>query len=164
MRQQVAAAQDDPEAWVPLLNQLIGERWSELNQALMALVAANASRWTPRRSTDSISRRIALQNHLYGMQREIEQLAPWLVLLNQPPALFTRPDGPPAIRDGLASAARGLADCAQCLKKLSRICTRPAWRTCKVSATWPVLIPKRAGGARASPKNYPLPGWPLTIC
>jgi len=98
MRQQIAAAKDDVETWKPLLNQLIGVRWSELNQALMALVAAN----TGTLDADALhALHLAAdrtQHHLYNMQREIEQLAPWLALLSHSPALFTRPDGPPAIQ------------------------------------------------------------------
>ena len=99
IRQQVAAAQNDSEAWVPLLNQLIGERWNELNQALMALVASNASTLDADALESLGLAADRAQNHLYGMQREMDQLVPWLALLNQPPALFTHPAAPPALRE-----------------------------------------------------------------
>ena len=122
MRQQVVAAQNDSEAWVPLLNQLIGERWNELNQALMALVAANASTL----DADALNKlRLAAdrtQHHLYGIQREIEQLAPWLVLMSQPPALFARPAGPPAIREAW-QALRAALPTAPMLEEIESVCT-----------------------------------------
>ncbi|MCJ7549926.1 MAG: hypothetical protein MUQ30_09625, partial [Anaerolineae bacterium] len=99
IRQQVAAVQNDSAAWGPLLNQLIGERWNELNQALVALVASDASTLDAD-VLDSLGLAAdRVQNHLYGMQREVDQLAPWLSLLNQPPALFTHPTAPPALRE-----------------------------------------------------------------
>ena len=98
MRQQITAAHDEVETWVPLLNQLIGQRWSELNHALMTLIAANAGALDADALNQLNLAADRTQHHLYNMQREIEQLAPWLELLIHSPALFTRPDGPPAIR------------------------------------------------------------------
>jgi cyclic beta-1,2-glucan synthetase len=99
MRQQVAAAQNDSAAWALLLDQLIGERWNELNQALMTLVTSNTSML----DADALERlglaADRVQNHLYGMQREMDQLTPWLSLLNQPPAQFTHPAASPALRE-----------------------------------------------------------------
>ena len=64
----------------------------------MALIAANASALDADALNQLQLAADRTQHHLYNMQREIEQLAPWLELLIQPPALFARPDGPPAIR------------------------------------------------------------------
>jgi len=122
MRQNVAAAQNDSEAWVPLLNQLIGERWNELSEALMALVASNAGAL----DADTLNK-LSLaadrtRNHLYGLQREIKQLAPWLLLMSRPPALFARPDGPPAIREAWQALRAGLPS-APMLEDIGSVCT-----------------------------------------
>jgi cyclic beta-1,2-glucan synthetase len=120
MRQQISAAHDEPETWLTLLNQLIGQRWSELNQALMTLIAANTL------DADALNQlQIAAdrtQHHLYNMQREIEQLAPWLELLNQPPALFANPDGPPAIHTAWQALCAALPT-APLLEDIESVCT-----------------------------------------
>nr|MBP7687213.1 hypothetical protein [Thermoflexales bacterium] len=122
MRQQISAAHDQPETWVPLLNQLIGQQWRELNHALMALIAANASAL----DADALSQlQLAAdrtQHHLYNMQRDIEQLAPWLEMLIHPPALFTRPDGPAAIHTAWLALGAALPT-APILEDIPSVCT-----------------------------------------
>ncbi|MGC9396239.1 MAG: GH36-type glycosyl hydrolase domain-containing protein [Anaerolineae bacterium] len=131
MRQQVIAAQNDTGAWAPLLNQLIGEGWDDLSRALMGLVTSNNGAL----DTDALDRlNLAAdraQHHLYGMQREMEQLTPWLALLNQPPALFASPDAPRALREAWEALCAALPPapileeiaptCANGLAALSRL-------------------------------------------
>ena len=62
-----------------------------------------------------------VQNHLYGMQREIEQLSPCAIVLNQRPELFARPDAASRHPRRLASVARRLADRAE-LEEMGRVC------------------------------------------
>ena len=99
MRQQVITGQNDSDFWAPLLDQLIRENWTELNQMLMALVASETSTL----DADAL-RNLGLaadrtQYHLYSMQRGIDQLMPWRALLNQPPAQFIHPAAPLALRE-----------------------------------------------------------------
>jgi len=122
MRQDVVAAQNDSETGVPLLNQLIGERWIELNQALMALVSSNAGAL----DSDTLHK-LSLAadrtaNHLYGIQHEIEQLAPWLALMSQPPALFARSAGPLPIREAWQALRAGLPTAPR-LEEIGSVCT-----------------------------------------
>ena len=56
------------------------------------------------------------------MQREIGQLSPALLFVNQPPRLFTRPDAPPAIRDAW-QALRDALPTAPSLEEMGRVCT-----------------------------------------
>ncbi|MHB1319823.1 MAG: glucoamylase family protein, partial [Anaerolineae bacterium] len=122
MRQQIDAARSDPEAWLPLLSQLLGERWSALNQALVTLIAANAGALT----ADALNQlRLAAdrtQHHLYTLQREIEQLTPWLALLAQAPAIIRQPDGPPALQAAWQALRAGFP-VAPALDEIAGICT-----------------------------------------
>ena len=120
MRQQISAAHDEVETWVPLLNELIGQRWSELNRALMALIATNVLDADALNQLQMAADRT--QHHLYNMQREIEQLAPWLELMIQPPALFARPDGPPAIHTAWGALCAALP-AAPPLEDVESVCT-----------------------------------------
>ncbi len=122
MRQQIIAARDAPEAWLPLLQQLLGEQWNTLNQALMTLITANAGAL----DTDALNllnlAADRTQHHVYNMQRELTQLAPWLALLSQPPALFTRADGPPAIHTAWQTLCAALPT-APLLEEIDAVCT-----------------------------------------
>ncbi len=97
MRQQIRTAQKTPESWFGLLNQLSGESWIELNRTLMSFVMANSNELEVEQLNQLNLAADRTQNHLYGMQREIEQLAPWLTFLHHPPALMERADGPPEL-------------------------------------------------------------------
>ncbi|RPI62069.1 MAG: cellobiose phosphorylase, partial [Planctomycetaceae bacterium] len=97
MRQHVREAKNDYEAWHPLLKQLTGDCWNELNQTLMAIVASNAGRMNADKLDILRLAADRTRNHLYGIQHEIEQLAPWMIFMSQPPSLFVRPDDSLAI-------------------------------------------------------------------
>jgi len=121
MRQQVRSAQNDPDAWTPLLNRLIDEGCNELNQFLMSLVESNA----PAMNAETL-RRIGLavdqvQNHLYGMLREIEQCSPWLLSLSQLPKLFAHLELAPAVHDAW-QALRVVLPTAPGLGEQSQVC------------------------------------------
>ncbi|MBI4786241.1 MAG: cellobiose phosphorylase [Chloroflexi bacterium] len=128
MREQVQAAQYAPETWALLLDQLVGQSWKELGELLSALIelgTAPVDTESLRRLSHTADR---LQYHLFGMQREVEQLAPWLASLSQPPQLFGRDDAWPALRQSLATppplaemrefATRGLARLAALQEEL----------------------------------------------
>ena len=121
MRRQVIAAQNDPNAWVQLLSQLIGAESNQLNEALMSLVESNAATGDAeelRRLSLAADR---LQDHLHGMQREIEQLAPWLLLMSQPPDQFVRSDTSPAIRDAWQTLQATLPNAPR-LDEIAQVC------------------------------------------
>lgn len=122
MRERVLSAQDDPYSWVPLLNRLTGADWNELSGLLAPLVESNSQvldAETLHRLSLADDR---LQNQLYGMKREIEQLSPWLWSLSQPPAAFVHPDMLPAICDAW-QALRDAFPPAPSLEELERVCT-----------------------------------------
>lgn len=99
LRNQVMAAKNDLKTWVPLLEEFVSSRWKEIDDAVASLIRLNAAT-TDARALRSVSGAAdQVRNHLLGMQREIEELAPWLSLTNRPPMLFTRSDTPPTIRD-----------------------------------------------------------------
>lgn len=99
MERQILATRDNPDAWAPLLNRLAGEGWDELNKLLLSLVESNAQKMDAVTLSRLSLASDQVQNHLYGMHRELEQLSPWLLLLSQPPELFVSPNRLPAIRD-----------------------------------------------------------------
>jgi len=121
MRQQVLSAHKDPDAWAPLLEHLIGEGWLELNRALMALVESN-----PATIEAGVLHRLVyvadrVQNHLYGIQREMEQLSPWLLSVSRPPALFEQPGLPADFRDAW-QALRDAFPASPGLEELDEVC------------------------------------------
>ncbi|CAG0946396.1 partial cyclic beta-1,2-glucan synthetase, partial [Anaerolineae bacterium] len=121
VHQKISAAQNDPTAWMPLLNGLIGTGWDELNRALLKLVEPRA------KTIDAdVLHRLSLaadqmRNHLYGMRGEIEQLVPWVLFVDQPPELFARPDAPPTIRNAWQALRDALPTTAN-LQALPQIC------------------------------------------
>ncbi|MCL4393718.1 MAG: cellobiose phosphorylase, partial [Chloroflexi bacterium] len=122
LREQVHSAQDDPAGWGELLTRLTGEGWSQVSQSLLSLVDAKAPAMDAgmlrrlRLSADQV------QNHLYGMQREMERLSPWLVSANRPPDLFTRADVPPVVHDAWQALQDSLPT-APSLDELGKVCT-----------------------------------------
>ncbi len=121
MRRPIEAGRDDSEAWAPLLDHLIGERWGGLNQALVGLVESRAGALDAATLNKLSLAADRTQNHLYSIRREIEQLAPWLDLMSQPPALFARPDGPPAMSEAW-QALRAALPTAPRLEEISSVC------------------------------------------
>jgi cyclic beta-1,2-glucan synthetase len=121
IRKQVLAAKDDPVAWAPLLERLSTAGWTEFNRLLISLVDSSV----PALDAEML-RRMSLasdhvQNHLYGMQREIEQLSPWLLPVSQLPKLFAGPEAPSAIRDAW-QALRDVLPTAPHLADLGQVC------------------------------------------
>lgn len=122
MRQHVLSAHKDPDAWAPLLEYMIGEGWQELNRALMSLVDSDPASV----EADVLHRLVyvadRVQNHAYGIQREMEQLSPWLLSLSRPPGLFGQPQLPAAIHDAW-QALREALPAASGLEELDEVCS-----------------------------------------
>ncbi len=98
-RRQVLAVKHNPAAWSPLLSELTGPGQIELDHLLMSLVESCAQEMdaeTLRRLRISAHR---VKNHLESTQNKIELMLPWLLMMGQPPRLFTQPDTPPNIRE-----------------------------------------------------------------
>jgi cyclic beta-1,2-glucan synthetase len=121
VQQQVLAVHDDPDAWTPLLLQIADECRNEMTLLLASLVESkgHAMESDTLRNLNVAADRVL--NHLYGMRREIEQLTPWLISLNQLPELFLRADVPVAIRDAWQALRDALPNSAT-LEQLPQVC------------------------------------------
>ncbi|MDE3089674.1 MAG: cellobiose phosphorylase, partial [Chloroflexota bacterium] len=120
-RLQVQAVQNDPDAWAPLLLRIADECRSEMTKLLASLVESNA----PVIDADTL-RRLSIatdqvQNHLFGMQREMKQLSPWLLSVSQLPDLFALSDAPPALRAAW-NALRDALPISPSLDELDQVC------------------------------------------
>ena len=121
MRQRVHSARADPDAWAPLLNRLTGEDTKELNAALMSLAESTTATMDAAALHRLVSGVDRVQNHLHGIQREMQQLSPWLISLDQVPELFTRLGLPPDIRNAW-QALRDAFPAGPRLEDLDRTC------------------------------------------
>ena len=95
----MADVKHHPDAWAPLLSELTGPGQTELDRLLMSLVESRAQDMdaeTLRRLRISARR---VKSHLESAQNNIELMLPWLLMMGQPPRLFTQPDTSPAIRE-----------------------------------------------------------------
>jgi cyclic beta-1,2-glucan synthetase len=98
-RKQVAEVEQHPDAWAALLSELVGQGQAELDHLLMSLVESHAQDMdteTLRRLRISVRR---AKSHLESAQNNIELMLPWLLMMSQPPRLFTQPDIALAIRE-----------------------------------------------------------------
>ncbi len=143
MRQQVLMARDDPDAWIPLLRRIAEECGSEMTQLLAFLVESKAEIMSA-----EMLRRLNLaadrvRNHLHGMQREIEQLAPWLLMMSQPPKLFALPDAPPVIREAWQALCVALP-MAPTLEELEPFCRAGLARLAELQSLLVKLAPRRS--------------------
>ncbi|MEA3398020.1 MAG: glucoamylase family protein, partial [Chloroflexota bacterium] len=121
VRQRVLAVRNDPDGWVSLLARLVGEDWSEIERLSISLVefGARIIGADTLRELDVWSERV--HDQLVEMQSEVDMLLPWLLLLNQPPALFTQPDIPSAITDGWQSLVDALPTAPR-LDEIAGVC------------------------------------------
>jgi cyclic beta-1,2-glucan synthetase len=88
--ERILAVQDKPAAWTPLLAELGGESWQELERLLITLVEIGARilEADTLRDLRIWSERVSAQ--LLSLQGEVDMLLPWLPPMSEPPALFTR--------------------------------------------------------------------------
>ncbi|MGE5073673.1 MAG: GH36-type glycosyl hydrolase domain-containing protein, partial [Anaerolineae bacterium] len=91
VREEVLSTRGNPGAWARLLRQLETGVREELNRLLMSLTDPKNSAYVPARLHELSQVVDRIQNQLYGLQREIDQLSPWLPLMDQSPALFSHP-------------------------------------------------------------------------
>ncbi len=102
--ERVRAIQNKPEAWTAMLAWLSGEGSGRISHRLMELLESSPSNLNRGMLGELHLYLDTLHNHLVGMQRNIEMLAPWLKALNELPALFTDSENP------LAQAWQGFRD------------------------------------------------------
>jgi hypothetical protein len=97
IRQQVLSSEGQPDTWIPLLYELSGKGWEELDLRLMSLVEMSSADLGAEnlRRLRTFARRV--RHHLDSMAREIELLLPWLSLIQLPPAIFEAPATNPAL-------------------------------------------------------------------
>jgi len=89
--QQVLAAQDVPERWLDLLDQLLDEDWQELERQMIALVEAGSPDLDLASLRDLRLWSEQIHHHLLSMRNELELLLPWHRSLEQVPALLREP-------------------------------------------------------------------------
>ena len=117
IRRQVLAMQDAPDRWLALLTELSGDGWEELNRLLMSLVESGsevldaATLHGLRIWSDRVHR------HLRDMRDELDMLLPWLLSLDQRPALFAQAEVDPVIKD----AWRALQDALPVMPQLDEV-------------------------------------------
>ncbi|MBI5030510.1 MAG: hypothetical protein HZB51_08280 [Chloroflexi bacterium] len=132
-RQQVQAVQNHPDAWVPLLHRITDECRSEMTQLLASLVESNAQVMDAEKLRRLSLANDQVLNHLYRMQREIEQLSPWLLSLSQPPDLFAHSNASPAIHDAWQALQDALPT-ALSLDELDQVCKAGCARLAELQA------------------------------
>jgi cyclic beta-1,2-glucan synthetase len=117
IRQQVLAVQDTPERWAPLLAELSSDGWDELDRRLMALIESGSGVLDAATLRDLRLWSERLHRHLRDMRGELDMLLPWLLPLNQPPALFAQAKADSAIKD----AWHALQDALPVTPRLDRV-------------------------------------------
>jgi cyclic beta-1,2-glucan synthetase len=85
--ERVGAIQNQPAAWTATLTWLTGEGWGRVSQHLMELLESHPN-LNPESLTELQLYLNLMQHHLQDMQRGLDLFAPWLSLLDVPPAPF----------------------------------------------------------------------------
>lgn len=85
LRQQIIDVEDDSSQWIEQLNTLTNDDWPTLNATFERLVVELEGRAT-KSVTDLQLYLSRMHHHLFGMQRDLEALLPWLVLFQRVPA------------------------------------------------------------------------------
>ncbi|MFN2270731.1 MAG: GH36-type glycosyl hydrolase domain-containing protein [Anaerolineae bacterium] len=116
--ERVLAVRDTPDAWVPLLAELVDEGWQELERLLISLVEEGA-RVLEAETLHGLriwSERVSAQ--LLSMQSEVDILLPWLLPMSDLPALLARRH----IGDAdIAAAWRALVDILPVMPRLEEV-------------------------------------------
>jgi cyclic beta-1,2-glucan synthetase len=99
IRRLVSEAEEAPQEWPELLEELSVQRWPELQQLLVDLVDAGTTFLEAPTLHDLRIWSERIHHHLTSMRKETEMLLPWLKLSKQPPDLFSQPDADAALRE-----------------------------------------------------------------
>ncbi len=85
--ERVSAIQNQPAAWTMTLAWLSGEGWERVSHRLMELLESHPN-LNPEFLTELQLYLNLMHHHLQDMQRSLDLFAPWLSLLDAPPAPF----------------------------------------------------------------------------
>ncbi|MDI9549580.1 MAG: glucoamylase family protein [Chloroflexota bacterium] len=121
IRDQVLAVRGEPVQWRPLLAQIATEGQQAINQHFVDIMAANAGALNSEVLQNCRIYTDRIQHHLDEMQHEVDTLLPWLVLLNEPPAIFGQPGLPPSLAETWAELQRALPPTPK-LGEIKEIC------------------------------------------
>ncbi|MCA9873006.1 MAG: hypothetical protein KC441_05110, partial [Anaerolineales bacterium] len=98
IRTQIKAVQTEPAQWVGFLERLIQEETPELDRLLLALLEDEAAVFTAETIRQWRLNMDHLQGMLFGMERKLRLLSPWLLALQHAPAYCTAVHAPTAVR------------------------------------------------------------------
>jgi cyclic beta-1,2-glucan synthetase len=98
IQMQVMGMRDNPSAWTDLLSDLLTRKWPEIDRQLIHLIEQSGSQM----DSESLGNlRIYTQrahHHLYGMQREVDLLFPWISSFSNPPAFLSSVEAPQEVQ------------------------------------------------------------------
>ncbi len=125
LRQQIQAAPSHPWQWAALVATLNRDAWEELSRLIVAVLEAEAP--APNAETLNALRVTSerFHHHLTSMQRDMDLLMPWLLLVSQPPALFVQADVDPLIAAAWGDLVAALPTAPR-LGELAAICETAA--------------------------------------
>ncbi len=106
--QQVMAARDEPQRWLPLLTRLSGDEGQTLNRLLKTLAESGSGILDSATLRDLGLWSERIRHHLRNVQQELDRLLPWLTYLRQPPQLLA--EATPAEIPAIEEAWRALQD------------------------------------------------------
>ncbi len=121
VRRRVLAVQGNPTGWAPLLVELSGDGWRELDRLLMSLIESGTRVLEAEALHDLHIWSERVHRQLRNMQRDLNLLLPWLVPLSRPPALFTSPGVGLAITEAWQALVNSLPTVPR-LDELAEVC------------------------------------------
>ncbi|MBI5957748.1 MAG: hypothetical protein HY866_03365 [Chloroflexi bacterium] len=95
IRQRIIRAQDAPTSWMEQLTALLETDWNQMSTDVIVRVESGQN-IDVALLTDLRIYLERLRHHLFGMQRDIELLLPWMVLLDGAPTHLKQPNSPHA--------------------------------------------------------------------
>jgi cyclic beta-1,2-glucan synthetase len=89
LQRQVLGMKDNPSAWTQMLAKLSSETWPEVDRQLISLVETYGHEMDSERLGNLRLYSQRAHHHLYGMQREVDVLFPWVASFAKPPLSLT---------------------------------------------------------------------------
>jgi cyclic beta-1,2-glucan synthetase len=90
----ILSIQNDPSQWTKGLLWLSGEGWDGVSQGILELLNNSSSKLDSESLSELRLYLDTFHHHLLSMQRNLDLLAPWLALLDEPPGIFLQAGGP----------------------------------------------------------------------
>ena len=85
---EILAVRSDRESWYPLFMKVTGNFWKDISEGLMKLVAVGRSAFDLQTLEKLQEVTSQVERHHNAVFRTINELVPWIHLLEEPPALF----------------------------------------------------------------------------